>query len=705
MADKAMTDTEVKALCDLEFNNSSTYTQEIQEERKNALNYYNSDLYGNEEDGFSAFVSSDVRDVIEWMLPQIMDIFIGGDAPVKFRPTDAEDVRQAEIETKYCQHVFENQNKGFLNTYTWFKTALIQKNCVVKTYWDDVVKEENESYENLDYAQYILLSEDENVTIDAITVKSGGEEYTLEEFENYVAENPDIADMLLIEVRADAEVTRKKDVSQIRVEPREPENFFVRRDHNSLDLKDCGYCADRYIMTASDLLDAGYDRDIVDSLPTHNEMEFDEEKVNRFDKEGGHFSNQSSPADDTRREIEIIDHYLYVDADGDGTAELRRIMTAGDHVLENEECDRIPFHAISPYPQPFKFNGRSVADNVEQLQRVTSQLWRSILDNLTYSTIPRKKVKGNVDIDDLLTHVPGGLIRMDANASVENDVIPFVGDAVFPMLQQVENARAERTGFSRETVGLNPAAISNSTNMVGSMILSQSQLLVKMIARIFAETGFKSMMLHIRELMYKHETRENMFEIAGDYVPVNPRTWRKERDTEITVGLGHASKQEEITLIMEILGLQKEIVQQQGGLTGQLVSADNLYNTLSRLSQRIGYKDVGTFFSNPKDYVEPQPQPSQGDIQLQLTERQIELEGMKAEAQNTMKAQELQYDAIESEKDRTLKYTMHKEELDLKEQMHEQELIYKYGELASKKKENQIKELTNGQSQKGTPSA
>ena len=697
-----MTENELRALCGAEWHNAELFTQEIEEERTDALDYYHSEPYGNEEDGLSQYVTSDVRDTVEWCLPQLIDMFIGGDAPVVFTPDNEEDVKQAQIETAYCQHIFERKNNGFLIAYEAFKTALVQKNAIVKVFWDEVVKEEQETYENQDYLAYETLMNDEEFEIEEITVYYADVEYNEEEFEELLERNPLAVEAIMTGARADVKGVRKSNQSQPRIVGVEPENFFIRRDHNSVDLSECPYSCHRYTKTASELIEEGYDEEMVMDLPALDEGQYDQERTNRFDKEGGSLTQTQTTFDQGRREIEIQEHYLFVDYDGDGKSELRMVRTVGSEVIDNEEVDRIPFHAFTPYINPFKFFGRSMADNVESIQRVSSQLWRDLLNNFTYSTSPRKIISGNVDIDDLLTYVPAGIIRKDANATVENDVTPFVGGEVFPMLQQVENTRAERTGFSRDTVGLNPAALSNSTNLVGSMIMSQNQLLVKMIARIFAETGFKSMMLHIRELMHKHEDKQKLFEMTGKYVAADPRSWRKNRDTEVRTGLGYAGTQEEISVITEMLALQEKIIGAQGGLEGALVGAEHVYNTVARLTKKVGMKDTNSYFRDPATYQAPEPQPTQGDIQLQLTEQQIKMDGMKAEAKNTLDAKKMVMEAEQKEKDRQLEYQKHQDELDLREKMHEQELIYKYGELSAKKLETTKKEMKDEQRQATT---
>ena len=65
-------------------------------------------------DGRSKAVSSDVADTIEGMMPPLMEIFAAGEEVVQFAPVGPEDVAAAEQETDYVNHVFMQQNPGFL---------------------------------------------------------------------------------------------------------------------------------------------------------------------------------------------------------------------------------------------------------------------------------------------------------------------------------------------------------------------------------------------------------------------------------------------------------------------------------------------------------------------------------------------------------------------------------------------------------------
>src|SRR5438105_12660851 len=97
-------------------------------------------------EGRSRAVSSDVADTIEGLMPGLMDIFCGFDEVVRFEPVGAEDEAAAQQESDYVNHIFMQQNPGFMVLYSFIKDALLSKVGVVKVYWDEREQEERETY-------------------------------------------------------------------------------------------------------------------------------------------------------------------------------------------------------------------------------------------------------------------------------------------------------------------------------------------------------------------------------------------------------------------------------------------------------------------------------------------------------------------------------------------------------------------------------
>lgn len=692
---RKMRKTELAAICTREFDQAQLLLSQIQIERLVSLNSYNQEPFGNEEDGLSTFISSDVRDTIEWMMPQLVDVFVGGDTPVVFTPENEKDVEAADIESRYCQYVFERQNNGVLLAMTWFKDALLQKNGIVKCWWDESENIEREEYKNKTGQEYVALQNDDEFEIDGCTIELGGREYSEEEYAKIIKAIPSKGPAFEKDALYHIIGYRTRKVGQVKIENVPPENFLIQKDHNSVDIKDARYCCELEEKTRSDLIEEGYDEDLVYSLPAGNiAAMMTDERWNRYKKEGGLPTiSTDSVGDKSREVVTLFNHYIRADFNGDGVAELRYVRTAGktaEFTLENEEVDRSIYHAITPYLNSYKFHGRSVADNMMDLQRARSQIWRNIYDNVMYSTVSRKIISGTVDIDALLSYVPGGIITKNADATIENEGVEFVANEMFPILQGIDAMRSERTGFSKETMGLDPSALAQATSPVGMAILSQSQLLVKMIATVFANTGFKSMMEHIRELALKNERKEAMFDLTGQFLQADPRSWRKKRDCTAKVGIGFAGKNEELSTMNALIALQQQFVEAQQGIEGPLTNATTIHNTVVRLVKRMGIKDPNNYFPDPATYKPPAPKPSLAEVQLKANVENMGNQQKLREAELATRKQETDnkhaLDFAKLSQDERLAMARIQSE----ETMRREELLYKYGKDAHDRGEKDL---------------
>lgn len=152
---------------------SAMAAAKLSDERAKALDFYNGDMATDmpASDGRSSAVSTDVSDTVEGLMPTLMDIFCGGDEVVRFEPVGPEDERAAEQESDYVNHVFMQKNPGFLVLYSFVKDALLQKNGIVKVWWDEHEEEEEETYYDLDDMQFAMIVSDPEVDIVEHTVK------------------------------------------------------------------------------------------------------------------------------------------------------------------------------------------------------------------------------------------------------------------------------------------------------------------------------------------------------------------------------------------------------------------------------------------------------------------------------------------------------------------------------------------------------
>ena len=134
---------------------------QLTEARAQAMEYYLGEMQRDmpAEPGRSRAVSTDVSDTIEGMLPDLMDIFAGSDEVVRFEPAGPNDEDAAQQETDYVNHVFMQQNPGFMVLYAFLKDALLSKVGIVKVWWEEREEEQRETYYDLTEDQFAMIAQ------------------------------------------------------------------------------------------------------------------------------------------------------------------------------------------------------------------------------------------------------------------------------------------------------------------------------------------------------------------------------------------------------------------------------------------------------------------------------------------------------------------------------------------------------------------
>lgn len=673
---------EIRARAKSEFDSSRQFYTSVQSQQERALAYYNQVPYAGElapVAGHSAYITSDVRDTVDFYLGQMMDMFgrpgfVKFDAHAHEDPKKAqEDIKQADVETSYCDHVLFEENDGFMHIHNWIKDALIQKNGVIKVYWDEAIDEKTETYDKVNYLEYGELLNDKEFEVKTVKISMKGleGELTPEEFgqelDRLGITDPNIIQFTEFKVKG----VRVKDYRQVRFRNVAPENLVISSQWTSPVLDDCPYIGERMYKTRAELIGDGYDFDTVMNLPRssiHSDVpgvairyDIDQSKLVEFDNvtEAGEL-------------VEVIEHY-FIDFDRK-EPKMYCLITAGDGetILDCYEEESHGYISTTPKLEPYNYYGSSVADEVVDIQFSRSNIRRAALDNLTLTAIPRTKSRGDVDLEALFDVRAGVNVHLNSpDADVVPIEIPFVAQDALNFEQFLSNDRAERTGFSRETAGLDPAALANSTNFIGGQILNQSMLKVKLAASCMAYVGFKQLFKKIRELLYKHEDRQQIFDMFGKQMSVNPRKWRSERGCSVRVGLGYAGKQERVTALQENMKIQEKLLQ-AGGLYGNpLVNVQNVYELLKELNEAAGLRDFASFFSDPADFKPQPPKPQPAELQaqgyLQDVENRKQVEMAKIQAENARKEKELN------------------EEYRFKREQLYEEIKFKYDKLISEK--------------------
>ena len=643
-----VSDTELRFIINNEINNALGFLGgELSSQRKKSLEYYLGEKLGTEIEGRSQVVSTDVSDTIETILPSLMRIFTASDHTAKCEPFKSEDVALAEQATNYINYVFNKDNPGFEILYTWFKDALLEKNGIVKIYWSDENKTSQETYKNLSDTEYQVLVNDDNIEI------VEHEEYDDEKAQQQLDQVEKLAEMQGQEINLpkpklhDVIIKRMSSKGKIKIENVPPEEFLIERTAKSID--DANFVAHRTVKTRSELIEMGYDPEIVAQLPATQIVLYNNERLTRF-KDVDEYPYDQTP-DESTESVELYECYVKVDYDGDGVAELRKVTVAGDaayEMLDNEPVDHIPFCSLTPIPMPHRFYGRSVSELVQDVQLVKSTVMRQLLDNMYLTNNNRVAIMdGMVNLDDLLTSRPGGVVRtkQPPNQVMMPMQSQTISQQAFPLLEYLDTVRETRTGITRYTQGLDADALNKTATGVNTL-MNQTQMRLELIARIFAETGVKDLFKKIFELSVKYQDKERIVRLNNQYVPVHPTEWKDRYNVTITVGIGSGSKDQQLVLLNQILERQLQAFQLQGGREYPMVALKNIYNTLSKMIENAGLKNVENYFVNPdvgQRMVKPPPPPPVTPIEkIEFT--RIDSENKRKQAELELRIKELQAD-------------------------------------------------------------
>ena len=662
--DSLMDINKLKSIIESEIDDSIGYVEtDTVAERQEALEYYLREPYGNEVEGKSQIVTGEVAEVVDGALPQLIRVFTSTDGVVEFQPVNDGDEPFAQQATEYCNWVFYRDNDGFLILHNWFKDALLQKTGIVKAYWDEKIDVTKESYEDLSDDQLIMLMQDEDLEvveqeteeeIEEITDPMTGQVFQNVKREHYV------------------KVKRTKKDGRVVVENVPPEEFLISKRAKTI--QDSPFVAHRRMMTRSELIAMGFKKDVVESLESGDTLEFSPDRIARYSR--GEQPNSMGSQDESMEVVEVYECYIKVDYNNDGIAELRRVVYASNEVLEDMECDYVPFHSLCPIPIPHKFYGQSLADRALDLQLIKSTVLRQMLDNLYLTNNYRVgAVEGQVNLDDLLTSTAGGVVRMkNPNAIVPLTVQPTTAGS-FPMLEYLDGIQARRTGVSDSQNGIDPNILQNVTAAAVSAMSQASAGKLELIARIFAETGVKSLFKGILHLLCKYQDKERLVRLNGKFVPFNPREWHDQYNVSINVGLGTGTRQEQLTTMQMILQKQEQIIQQYG-LSNPLVNLMQYRNTLAKFINMAGFKDAAQFMNEitpEQNEILSQPQPEKPDpnteaakvlaeverekavIRAQTEAAKLELEREQMQLDNARKALELQQQELKQNTELALK--------------------------------------------------
>ena len=262
----------------------------------------------------------------------------------------------------------------------------------------------------------------------------------------------------------------------------------------------------------------------------------------------------------TMRNVWVSECYVRMDRNGDGMAELLQVTIAGGayngqsgKLMDIEEIDAVPLFATPAVPITHKFYGLSMADVVMDLQEIQTTLLRQVLDNTYLANNGQTAANtDHVNIEDLLTRRPGGIVRYEGDmawsavvGAIPHSPLPQQTGEVF---ERLDERQKRRTGYGDEVGMLDTSALAQMNTGVAALAFDMARGKIELLARIIAEIGLKPLFHRIHELMIKEEYKARAFRIRNQWVETNPAEWRTRTNSSVQIGIGKVSKERRIGL-------------------------------------------------------------------------------------------------------------------------------------------------------------
>ncbi len=594
---------------------------QVSEERRRALRSYYGKALGNEVEGRSQVVMTDVADTIHWLMPSLMRIFTSGEDIFQYQPSHEKDEAGAKQATLFINNVFWNELDGSRLIYDWMFDALLEKSGTLIVYYDVRSAPKREHYYGMSAEQLEALQDDgrglEVVEFAQRMIDINGQQVP-------------VFDLTLMETNP---------IGRIVVEGIPPEEFMIARRTIKLD-DDTPFAGQRKKMIASDLIAMGFDPREVERWPADTSPEFSQGRTVRLSEEETFPFSTADRPDAASREMWINNCWIRIDEDGDGYAELRHVMCIGDTATElilDEYANFMPFVDLSMSPIPHKFFGQSVYDLVGDIQVIRTTLVRQMLDNIYQVNNQRMMVvRGQVEMTDLLTSRPGGIVRVDDLTSLAPIIQPPLPEAAFQMMQFLDETRELRVGVTKFSQGIDAGSLGSHTSATQTNVMqANGQARIELIARIFADGGFKRLGKLLLRSFVQNDNKRRTVRLNGRWVDVDPSQWNESMDCNIKTALGIGSQSEKIGEIMAIIQLQKEALLSGGS---NMVTPNDFWRATDALTNAMGFRGAERFFTQPQpdaEWPEPEPNPKLLENQRRVQDDQAknQLKGVELEIQ------------------------------------------------------------------------
>ena len=596
-----MTDDELLALARQELETSDIQgTNEIREQRINSYSVYVNQKVGKfrNNPNLAGVWLNEHFDYTERLTTYITKA-VTSDPEVVVLETKNKGLQKSVKQTMdLLNYAIMQKSNGYKILNRQIKDACINKNGIVKAYWDTTPTYWEEEVEIGDQSIDNFINSELNRLGDDVTIEIIGE--------------PEVTEVTVSETRIDEDTDMELQddittpVSQIYLLrysapkgfvwdniPRE--EFTTNTELVSLDDELTRFVAHRREVMVGDTVamypevfkgvkrEGGYKtlEDAAQAVATQgdstNNFDYDFERINRFYWDGSYdVTDSQESADPMSRRVQLVEGYYKVDYEKNGRLVWLKMVHAGDVVFEKHIVDDHPFASFAVFPIPHKFDGQSVLDVIESTMLSMTALLRSKVDNSIQRNIVR--ILGNrKGIDDRgFQQGRPGVVHVKNNHSgayVPIETPAGAADTV-QILSYLDQKISAKIGISSVNDGTNVDLLKSGNNEAKvTAVQQQANQNVEMYVRELCETSLRNVIWKAFKLVLDNSdsyfVKQALMRMGGMEIdpasgqPMPPmfiaaqdgmREWYDKADFIAKVGLGHQTKQEKVQSVM--MGMQ-----------------------------------------------------------------------------------------------------------------------------------------------------
>lgn len=598
--------------------------------------YYGRPL-GNEVPGKSQYMSRDLLETIEWILPNLIKLFASADHKIILKvytqydfgfEVTPEQLGRALMDQIY-KDLYTDEAFGLFNVfYTWFKDALVSGSAYTKLFWevDTTLADMSEVLDSAEELQELQALPD--VSISSVKLAPTGQ----------------------VEVEGQIERISKDQLVCDNI----PHWEFVFEEHTRSMNDDTGKGFSTVVtldylrrvnQTYSTEEDSFFENlELIDALAPNSARYNDLDDGERKRYLGYEVLNDYVGADakgadakGPKRRVQLTEWFTRIDVNGDGFLEDVKVYVANGVMVrwELNEANFVPCAKISPILDCYKFQGIAYADLLVELQDLKTSLMRKMLDNYDLQNSGRWFVKPNtaIDIKRFLDNVPGDVHYIDPN-KIKNEAPRGFDTSTLALLEYVEGTKENRTGSTRYNQGTDSSSLNQTAHGIQT-IMSASMKRIEMIGTLFAEGGIKDFFKKAALITQQSLTDGFIAKINGEDIVIPPEAIQGEIVALTDMGQEDQAGQIESQKLLQMSAVLFDLNSKFPGL----ITPEKARNLAAKYVAILGYNS-DTYLSSVADFTASTEQASQ--IQSAMQDLQVMIQKMEMQ----FKQEEINIDKI-----------------------------------------------------------